>query len=168
MKSLKDILVEGILGDTDTVLSDGDKYMTRLNSIGGKLKIVSVAGMYFNRICKSGNASKAALKKATKDYYVSEELKNIVKDYKSLGVDDNVKMLIQWIENQKLNSLPDLNELSKPNNALSQAAIEAGIISKKNGGIWIKPSTYSVMKSDYLIEIVFNDCKLTLFYNVRN
>ena len=118
--------------------------------------------------CKSGNASKAALKKATKDYYVSEELKNIVKDYKSLGVDDNVKMLIQWIENQKLNSLPDLNELSKPNNALSQAAIEAGIISKKNGGIWIKPSTYSVMKSDYLIDIVFDDCKLTLFYNVRN
>lgn len=168
MKNLKDILVEGILGDTDTVLSDGDAWLIRQNTIGGKLKLVNIGGTYLNKICKSGNAAKAALKKATKDYYVSDELNAIAEKYKNLGVDDNIKMLIQWIENQKLNSLPDLNELSKPNNALYQAAIEAGIITKKNGGIWIKPSPYAVIKADYLIEIVFDDCKLTLFYNVRN
>ena len=174
MKTLK----ESLLGNIEDNLVKGDEWAKRINTIGDKLELIKISGTFVNKIAK--NVSKTALKKATKNAYMSDELERVSNDYKTFGFDDTAKMFVQWIENYKIESLNDLNDVTnKLNDAnkLNHEAINTGIFKQKaidnlkhlpyvsspisvwNTGIWAG--------ADYQIEIQLFDCTLNLYYKIR-
>ena len=101
MKNLYDILQEGILGNVDDVMQDGDKEVERLSTFGARF--------HFDRaVCGSRSSevlSLKTLKKLTKDMdYMSTGIKNGVFNRMD-GPKDKIKMFANWLDHIKFSDL---------------------------------------------------------------
>lgn len=152
MKNLKDTLLESSVLDIDGTLSDGDEYAKRMDTFGFKYKLRNIFTTTRNEF-ECFDTYK--LQKLTKDMYVNNRIKEIVKEpwvtrqmyYLAIFI-DNIARSDLKIGNKNLSSFGSLTkQIESFNDNLKEIMTKAGVFVSNRKYIFswgVKPTRFHI------------------------
>lgn len=155
MKTLIQYINEGILGDIDDTISNGDEYVKRMGTFGFKYKL--------KYIFTTGSAEydwidTYKLQKLTKDMYVNDRLKEICKEswmttqlyHLAIFIDNISRTELKMNDNKNLCHLRSNDkQVESFSKNLQKILIDKGILTSKSGYI----TTYITGARNLMIHI---------------